>query len=120
MRWAVIHLQRVAVNAREFGGDHRHSVSRVYFSLVVDGTSHSGLHANVRQALAGDASTPVEVGPPVGYAGALNQAAFSRVVERYYRNVIAKALQSGPAADQKVPDGVFISKMTAQFGLPAT
>jgi hypothetical protein len=115
---AIIHIQRLAVHSRAFGGDDRQLVSRVYFSLIVQGTPNPGLHADVRQMAPGGPEVPVEVGPPVGYSGPFNREAFSKVIERYYRNVIGTALGSSPVPPQKVRDGVFISKATAQFGLP--
>ncbi len=79
------------VNSQEFASDDEHMVSRVFFTLEVNGRELTGLHCDVKQIVGAkfESDNPLEVGPPdlASYPGPFNHQAFSLEVERYYREL---------------------------------
>src|SRR6266571_981188 len=78
-------------DSQDYGSDDDHMVSRVFFSLEIEGRTYEGLHADVKQAVGSSFETgPIEVGPPAGasYRGPFNHSAFRAAVESYYRGLV--------------------------------
>jgi hypothetical protein len=97
-----IDFEKVIQDSQEFGSDDEHMVSRVFFSLMVDGKEHWGLHSNIKQTLGADYETgAIEVSPPIGYDGPIDYEIFRQAVEGYYRRLIGsqgKAIRLDPGS----------------------
>jgi hypothetical protein len=78
-------------DSQDYGSDDEHMVSRVFFTLEVDGRRVEGLYVNIKQVVGDDFETgPIEVGPARGahYRGPFNHASFRDEVEKYYRSLV--------------------------------
>lgn len=69
--------------------NYTHKISRVYYSLEVDGRTINNLFSDVRQPANGDPeSGKMEVTPPPGYRGELDGMALCKAVRKYCKNII--------------------------------
>jgi hypothetical protein len=78
-------------DSQDYGSNDEHMVSRVFFTLEVDGKTVEGLHVDIKQSAGANYETgPIEVTPPHGahYRGPFNYAAFRDEVEKYYRGLV--------------------------------
>jgi hypothetical protein len=62
----------------------------VDLDIIVDGKTHPGLVARVKQAAGSRFADPLEILPPVPYAGPLHYGRFRECVERYVRERVAR------------------------------
>lgn len=70
-------------------GNEQWMVSRVRFSIDVDGKHMGDFEAQLKQAVGDDYETGViEVGPPVGYEGAFSHSSFAAEAEAYFRSLV--------------------------------
>lgn len=92
MSIARIDFHQCVQDSQDYGSDDEHMVSRVFFSLQLDGVSHENLHVDIKQPV-GDKfeAGPLEVGAPQGYRGPINHAEFRAAVEKYYRRLVGSA-----------------------------
>ncbi len=87
-----VRFHRCMQDSQEYGSDDQHMVSRVFFTLEVDGRRQGDFHADVKQLVGGGFETgALEVGPPVGYEGLFNQEEFSRATETYFRSLVGSS-----------------------------
>lgn len=82
-------------DSQEYGSDDEHMVSRIFFSVDVNGDRYKGLyHADLRQAVVGKfEENPIEVRLPYDssdepYSGPMNYGAFRKAAEDYYRKLV--------------------------------
>ena len=76
-------------DSQDYGSDDEHMISRVSFSLEIDGKSVGNFSANLKQVVGSDAeSGDIEVSPPNGYDGAFNQDGFSDAARKYFRSLV--------------------------------
>jgi hypothetical protein len=111
-------------DSQDFGSDDEYVVSRVFFTLEIDGVRHRYLHVNLRQAAGSDpATSPIEVNRHCGYAGPFNAQAFREAVEQYYRGVCGRgdfaALTDSPSAARR-PNHSFLDPGAAEFEVSET
>jgi len=91
-------------DSQNFGSDDEHMISRVSFTLEIDGRRYEGGLVDIKQTVGSSYETgPIEVGPPKGfpYEGPFNYEAFQVAVERYYRSCVgstASGIRLGPGA----------------------
>lgn len=86
---ARINFHKCIQDSQNFGSDDDHMVSRVFFSLEINGQNFKNLHADIKQLVGSDyESGPIEVGHPEGYEGHFNYQAFRDEVEMYYRSMV--------------------------------
>jgi hypothetical protein len=81
-------------DSQEFGSDDEHMVSRVFFTIEVEGNSYPDMYCNLKQTVGSDfESGPIEVGTPQGakYSGPFNYDAFREAVEGYYRGNVGSS-----------------------------
>jgi hypothetical protein len=89
MPTAEVAFHELIQDSQEYGSDDEHMVSRVFFSVEVDGKTFQGLSADVKQTVGSDIETaPLEVSSPLGYDGPWNDIAFAQAAEEYYRRLI--------------------------------
>jgi hypothetical protein len=64
-------------------------VSRVFFSLYVDGTKAGDFSADLKQVVGGKYdSGDIEVSKPLGYDGAFNHQNFSEAAKKYFLSLV--------------------------------
>lgn len=69
--------------------NYTHKISRVYYSLEVEGRTINNLFSDVRQQTNGDSgSGTIEVKPPPGYRGELDGKALCEAVRKYCKNIV--------------------------------
>ena len=91
-------------------------VSRIFFTLEVDGNTFSDLYANVKQTVGANYETALlEVGPPHGYTGIFNHEAFFAAAERYYRNSIGsqgRIIRISGGSNVHMMNNTFVMRMS--------
>jgi hypothetical protein len=88
MQTVKIVFHKCVQDCRQAGSDDTRMVSRIHFTIEAGGRTHLNFHVDLRQAPGGTfAEGPLQVDPPQGYAGPLNDYAFKMAVERYYRSL---------------------------------
>lgn len=106
-------------DSQDFGSDDEHMVSRLFFTVEAEGRAHQGLHADLKQTVGADYATgPIEVGPPVGYRGPFNQAAFARAAEAYYRGLVGaggSGIRIEGASNVRMRNNTFLRQQTVEF-----
>jgi hypothetical protein len=76
-------------DSQEFGSNDEHMVSRVFFSLDVDGKRAGDFFANLKQVVGSDIeSGEIEVSPPHEYDGPFNHRMFSEVARDYFCRLV--------------------------------
>ena len=90
MSKARVVLHTIIQDSPDYGSDADHMVSRVFFTLDVDGTRYEDMYVDVTQPYGTTyQEETLEVGRPQGpYEGNWNHNAFRDVVEHYYRRMI--------------------------------
>jgi hypothetical protein len=74
-------------DSQEYGSDDEHMISRVFFSLSVDGGNVGDFSADLKQVVGSDIqNNEIEVGPPWGYDGPFDHQGFSKAAREYFRN----------------------------------
>lgn len=93
---AIIRFEKCIQDSQDYGSDDDHMVSRIFFSIEVEGHVHDGLSADVKQPV-GDSfdDAPLEVTRPSGYDGSLDYAPFREAVEAYYRGLFGLSGSKG-------------------------
>jgi hypothetical protein len=111
-------------DSQEYGSDGEHMVSRAFFDLDIDGTAHSGLYCDIKQAVGSSfESGPLDVSTPVGYSGPFNHQAFSEIAERYYRSLVGGAghgIRISGGSNIRMTNNRFNAPMQAEFAVDAT
>lgn len=117
---AKITFHKCIQDSQEYGSDDEHMVSRVFFSLEINGERFGDLCADLKQTVGADYGTgPIEVGPPQDYEGAFNHKAFHDCAEKYYRSCVgseAKGIRIGKGARFfRMKNNVFGLEMICEF-----
>jgi len=66
--------------------EYNYKLSRVYYSLDIDGRQIDGLFSDVRQKTENGSET-LEVAPPPAYRGELDRKALCRAVGKYMKDI---------------------------------
>ena len=78
-------FHKLIQDSQDYGSNDTHMVSRVFFSLEVDGKSVGDFSANLKQVVGGDPdSGDIEVGPPHNYDGPFDHHGFTDAAKRYF------------------------------------
>jgi hypothetical protein len=76
-------------DSQDYGSDDEHMVSRVFFSLDIDGTRAGDFSADLKQVVGGDFETgDIEVSPPYGFDGPFNHHGFGEAATKYFRSLV--------------------------------
>lgn len=106
-------------DSQEYGSNDEHMVSRVFFSLEIDGKKYEGLYSDIKQTVGSSFETGViEVGPPVGYDGPLNYMAFRDAAEKYYRQLVgskASGIHIEGGSNIRMTNNTFVISMPFEF-----
>ena len=99
-------------DSQEYGSNDEFMVSRVFFSLEIDGKKYEGLYSDIKQTVGSDFETGViEIGPPIGYDGPFNYMAFRDAAEKYFRQLVGSK-----ASGIRIEGGSNIRMMNNIFG----
>ena len=89
MPTATLYFHKCIQDSQDYGSDDTHMVSRVFVTLEAGGKRFPNLIVDIKQTVGAEFETePLEVGPPKGYDGAYDYAAFRILVENYYRSLV--------------------------------
>lgn len=88
---AKVSFTHAMLDSQEYGSDNEHTVSRVFFSMEINGKAFNDLYVEIRQTPGSDFEKyPLAIGAPHGYDGPFNANAFRPLVETYYRQLIGQ------------------------------
>jgi hypothetical protein len=124
MSKARVVFQRLFQDSQNIGSDEDHMVSRVFFTLDVDGKTYEDMYVDVTQPYGTDfQEEPVEVGPPQGsYEGNWNHNEFREAVEHYYRSSVGaqgRGIRLGPGVqDVRMRNNTFAVQGKVEFDIP--
>lgn len=76
-------------DSQDFGSDDEHMISRLFFTMEIEGERQEDLSVDIKQTVGSDYETgSIEVREPAGYEGPFNHHAFRECAERYYRSCV--------------------------------
>ncbi len=106
-------------DSQEYGSNDEHMVSRVFFSLEIDGKKYDGLYSDIKQTVGSSFETGVvEVSPPLGYDGPLNYMAFRDAAEKYFRQLVgstASGIHISGGSNIRMRNNTFVFSMPFEF-----
>jgi len=109
----------VIQDSEEFGSDSDFMVSRVFFDLRVGIDLHTGLHADIKQALGPEyEDPPLLVSIPQSLAGSVSYEEFRKHVERYYRESFGSsgsAFRIGKGTKVRTKDNIISRRSVADI-----
>ncbi len=82
-------FNRCIQDSQEYGSNDEHMISRVFFTISVDGEQRADTYADIKQTVGDSYETgAVEVGHPANYSGPFHHQEFARQVEGYFRRLV--------------------------------
>lgn len=106
-------------DSQDYGSDEEHMISRVFFSLEIEGQKYENLHVDIKQVVGSNyESSPIEVCRPQGYQGPLNYEAFRNSVEEYYRSLVGSSgsgIHISGGTNVRMRNNVFVKEATVEF-----
>jgi hypothetical protein len=120
MSKVIVIFHKCIQDSQDFGSDDEHMVSRVFFTIEVEGKSYPDLYCDLKQTIGSSyESGPIEVGNPQGatYSGPFNYTEFRKAVERYYRSNVGSSgtgIKTG-AKNIRMRNNTFIKDERVQF-----
>ena len=118
---ALLIFNTIIQDSQEFGSNNEHMVSQVFFDLRVGADLHTGLAADIKQAVGDDyENAPLEVSMPQSLADSVNYAEFWKLVEQYYRDSFGStgsAFPLGPGAKGRMMHNVVNRRSVAEIEL---
>jgi hypothetical protein len=108
--------------SQEIGTESEHMLSKILFTLSIDGKSLGSFSVDVKQTVGGNyENDAIEVmGLPKELNGKINYQAFRDAVERYYRNIVganAHCFHVGKGASISMTNNVINSNMPFEFSV---
>jgi hypothetical protein len=119
MAKARVVFDKLIQDSQDYGSTDEHMVSRVFFTLELEGKTHNDLYADIKQTVGSSFEiASLEVSPPRGYAGPFNHEAFRKAAEAYYRGLVGGSgsgirIQGGGSA--RMRDNMFDKKSQLDF-----
>lgn len=108
-------------DSQDYGSDDEHMVSRVFFSIEIDGQAEGDFHSDLKQTVGDDFETgAIEVGQPVGYDGPFNHVEFSKAAESYFRSLVgstASGIKIGGAKHVRMRNNRFSRQTSFTFNV---
>ncbi len=112
-------FHEILQDSQEFGSDNEHMVSRVFFSVEVNGQRFDQLYADIKQTVGSSYETaPLEMSSPRGgYKGPFNSDEFQRAAEGYYRKYIGSTgrFVSGSLTGMRMWNNQIVSPLVIEF-----
>lgn len=96
MAKARVVFDKLIQDSQDYGSTDEHMVSRVFFTLELEGKTHNDLYADIKQTVGSSFEiASLEVSPPRGYAGPFNHEAFRKAAEASIEaSLVARVLAS--------------------------
>jgi hypothetical protein len=112
-------FHKLLQDSQDLGSNDDYMVSRVFFTLEVDGKNVGDYTAILKQAVGSDFNDAnIEVGPPTNYDGPFNHQGFSRVAQHYFNTTIgahgAGIRIEGPVREIRMRNNAFLRE--AEYG----
>ncbi len=110
-------FHKLIQDSQDYGSDDEHMVSRVFFSIDVEGNVTEDVYVDIKQPVGSDfETTPLEVYRPVGYSGPWNYEAFRKAAEGYYRSLVgSKSSGINIAGRARMRNNLFVKRVQADF-----
>jgi len=119
MPTATVHFHQCIQDSQDYGSDDENMVSRVFLTLEAGGKTYPNVMVDIKQTVGAKfESSPLEVGPPKGYNGSYNYAAFRQLVERYYRGLVGSkghGIRIDGGSDIRMRNTTFVQPQTVTF-----
>lgn len=119
MKKAKVTFHKCLQDSQDLGSDDEHMVSRVFFTLEIDGKIFNDLHVDLKQSVGSDFETGcIEVGHPKGYKGPFNYTVFRDGVEKYYRSLVGsqgRGIRTQGGSRVRMRNNTFIQELTIEF-----
>ena len=119
MKKAKVIFHKILQDSQDLGSDNEHMVSRVFFTVEIDGSTTNNLHSDVQQVVGCNFETdPLEMYFPKGYEGLLSYRAFREAVESYYRSAFGsqgKEFKIQGGNNIRMRDNTVVSERVVEF-----
>lgn len=107
-------------DSQEFGSDDEFMVSRLYFTVAVDGGEAHEAHCDIKQVVGSNYETgSLEVGRIVGVKEPVNYEGFRVAAEQYYRKLVGADAMGirieGGSANIRMQNNVFVVSMMVEI-----
>lgn len=116
---AKVTFEKLIQDSQDLGSDDEHMVSRVFFSLEVDGETLPNLCCDLKQIVGSDyAVENIEVGEPQGYPGSFNQTEFGNAAAEYQLSWVgpnARGIRVQNSGQVRMQNNEFIGEMVVEF-----
>jgi hypothetical protein len=90
MPFVRVNVKRCVQDSPEYGSTDEHMVSRVFYSIDVDGVPKGDYYSDIKQVVGSAySSANMEVTPPHGYRGPYDHNIFSNEVARYFCKLVS-------------------------------
>lgn len=105
-------------NSEENSEDHM--VSRIFFSMEMNGKVYDDMEVEVKQPFGADYRVdPLEVSAPHGsYAGRFKHGEFGDVCEAYYRLALGKMISFGSTTNVRMTNNTIALPMYVEVEMP--
>lgn len=120
-----VNFSKCIQDSQDFGSDDEHMVSRVFFTLAIDGTSKGEFYADMKQSVGESFEEgSIEVGPPKTPDGSLHkgpfsQAKFVEAATTYYRSLVGSGGSGihigGGASNIRMRNNTFVQLYAVSF-----
>jgi hypothetical protein len=116
---AKVTFLRCLQDSQDLGSDDEHMVSRVFFTMAVDGQTYNELYVDLKQTVGSNFEMGnIEVGRPNGYQRPFKYLAFRDAAEQYYRSLIGSSggminVQEG--ANIRMRNNIIVRDMIVEF-----
>jgi hypothetical protein len=114
-----VNVTRCVQDSQEYGSTDEYMVSRVFYSIDVDGVSKGNDYSDLKQVVGSAYSSDnIEVSPPKGYRGPYDHKSFSNEMAGYFCKCVNSSgavLSLGSAAQFRMKNNTFAIPYRFQF-----
>jgi hypothetical protein len=114
-----INVQKCVQDSQEYGSTDEHMVSRVFYSIDVDGASKGNYYSDIKQVVGSAYSSGnMEVSRPHEYRGPYDHNVFSDEVAGYFCKLVSSSgamISLGGATNVRMRNNTFVVPYHFQF-----
>lgn len=114
-----INVQKCVQDSQEYGSTDEYMVSRVFYTINVDGAPRGEYYSDIKQIVGSAYSSGnMEVSRPHEYRGPYDHSVFSDEVARYFCRLVSSSgamFSLGGAANVRMENNTFIVPYHFQF-----
>ena len=118
MPFMCINIKQCVQDSQEYGSTDEHMVSRVFYSIDVDGVSKGDDYSDIKQIVGSAYSSDnMEVSPPHEYRGPYDHNTFSNEIAGYFCKCVnsSGAMISLGTANVRMRNNTFVMPYHFQF-----